>query len=128
MSHIVPYMSPELRDLKDGEYLFLSPTIYTWAFDCTPPPAFWRCSPEKPFVCLTISSLNAPLLGSQFSPSSITLIFLGKKKSLGMAAEEEVISSLRANRKTSLLSSFKNCVQVQGIRTDEGKDIRKNEQ
>ncbi|CAJ0967417.1 unnamed protein product, partial [Ranitomeya imitator] len=32
MSHIVPYMSPELYDLKDGEYLLLSPTIDTWAF------------------------------------------------------------------------------------------------
>ncbi|XP_077137906.1 serine/threonine-protein kinase SBK1-like [Ranitomeya variabilis] len=32
MSHIVPYMSPELCDLKDGEYLLLSPTIDTWAF------------------------------------------------------------------------------------------------
>ncbi|XP_073529565.1 serine/threonine-protein kinase SBK1-like [Phyllobates terribilis] len=32
MSHIIPYMSPELCDLKGGEYLILSPTIDIWAF------------------------------------------------------------------------------------------------
>ncbi|XP_072000353.1 serine/threonine-protein kinase SBK1-like [Engystomops pustulosus] len=32
MSHIIPYMSPELCDLRDGEYLILFPGIDTWAF------------------------------------------------------------------------------------------------
>ncbi|XP_073442732.1 serine/threonine-protein kinase SBK1-like [Dendrobates tinctorius] len=32
MSHTIPYMSPELCNLKEGEYLLLSPTIDCWAF------------------------------------------------------------------------------------------------
>ncbi|CAJ0958432.1 unnamed protein product [Ranitomeya imitator] len=32
MSHIIPYMAPELCELKEGEYLTLSPAIDTWAF------------------------------------------------------------------------------------------------
>ncbi|XP_073408767.1 serine/threonine-protein kinase SBK1-like [Dendrobates tinctorius] len=32
MSHIIPYMSPELSELKEEEYLVLSPAIDTWAF------------------------------------------------------------------------------------------------
>ncbi|XP_073529569.1 serine/threonine-protein kinase SBK1-like [Phyllobates terribilis] len=32
MSHIIPYMSPELCDLKEEEFLILGPTIDTWAF------------------------------------------------------------------------------------------------
>ncbi|XP_073529553.1 serine/threonine-protein kinase SBK1-like [Phyllobates terribilis] len=32
MSHIIPYMSPELCDLKEEQCLILDPTIDTWAF------------------------------------------------------------------------------------------------
>ncbi|CAJ0963979.1 unnamed protein product [Ranitomeya imitator] len=32
MSHIIPYMAPELCELKEGDYLILSPAIDTWAF------------------------------------------------------------------------------------------------
>ncbi|KAG8536966.1 hypothetical protein GDO81_025322 [Engystomops pustulosus] len=32
MSHIIPYMSPELCDISDDEYLILHPSVDTWAF------------------------------------------------------------------------------------------------
>ncbi|XP_072000254.1 serine/threonine-protein kinase SBK1-like [Engystomops pustulosus] len=32
MSHIIPYMSPELCDISDEEYLILHPSVDTWAF------------------------------------------------------------------------------------------------
>ncbi|XP_075123015.1 serine/threonine-protein kinase SBK1-like [Leptodactylus fuscus] len=32
MSHIIPFMAPEICNLKSGEYLYLSASVDTWAF------------------------------------------------------------------------------------------------
>ncbi|KAG8550726.1 hypothetical protein GDO81_022350 [Engystomops pustulosus] len=86
MSHIIPYMSPELCDISDDEYLVLHPSVDTWAFGVL---LFviltgyypWRRAFSDDIMYLdyvywldNLSYILPPARWDQFSPAAITML------------------------------------------------------